>query len=133
MTRKKNVTPKRKTSKIYVIVYDQQEFVGYDVNTPIKAFRTKKTAEIYADSRNFEFQSVCMLDDEDYENYVLSNQYSDFIIAVSDFRDAFSYIKEEMIRLEKYNIPSNIWKVLQDIRPFKVVPVEYCPNKKKKN
>ena len=33
----------------------------------MKAFKTKKIAEIYANTRNFEFQSICMLDEEDYE------------------------------------------------------------------
>ena len=32
-----------------------------------QAFKTKKLAELYASSRNFEFQTLCMLDEEDFE------------------------------------------------------------------
>ena len=111
--------------RIYLIIYDQQEFFGYDTNTPVKAFKTKKLAEIYAQSRNFEFQTVCMLDEEDYETYVLGNTHSDYVISVSDFRDASSFIKEEMFRMEKNKAPINIWELIEDIRPFKVIPIEY--------
>jgi hypothetical protein len=112
--------------RIYLIIYDQQEFFGYDTNTPVKAFKTKKLAELYASSRNFEFQTLCMLDEEDFESYVLSNTHSDYIISVSDFRDAYSFIKEEILRLEKNKIPTTIWELLENIRPFKVIPIEYA-------
>ena len=49
-----------------------------------------------------------MLDEEDFESYVLSNTHSDYIISVSDFRDAYSFIKEEMLRLEKNKIPTTV-------------------------
>lgn len=130
MATRKFITPKTSTNKVYLVIYDQQEFLGYDINTPIKAFKIKKTAELYANSRNFEFQSICMLDEEKYENYVLSNEYSDFIISVSDFREAYAYVREEMIRLEKNRIPTNLWVVLQDIKPFKVIPIEYLSGTK---
>jgi len=116
--------------RIYLIIYDQQEFFGYDTNTPVKAFKTKKLAELYASSRNFEFQTLCMLDEEDFESYVLSNTHSDYIISVSDFRDAYSFIKEEILRLEKNKIPTTVWELLEDIRPFKVIPIEYVPDLK---
>lgn len=116
--------------RIYIVIYDQQEFYGYDTNAPIKAFKSKKTAELYAASRNFEFQTVCMMDEEDYENYVLHNNYSDYIISVSDFRDASSFIKEEMIRLEKNKMPTNIWETLEGIKPFKIIPIEYVTDVK---
>ena len=116
--------------RIYIVIYDQQEFYGYDTNAPIKAFKNKKTAELYADSRNFEFQTICMMDEEDYESYVLYNNYSDYIISVSDFRDASAFIKEEMLRLEKNKMPTNIWQLLQGINPFKVVPIEYVADTK---
>ena len=112
--------------RIYLIIYDQQEFFGYDTNTPVKAFKTKKLAELYASSRNFEFQTLCMLDEEDFESYVLSNTHSDYIISVSDFRDAYSFIKEEILRLEKNKIPTTVWELLENIRPFKVIPIEYA-------
>jgi hypothetical protein len=116
--------------RIYLIIYDQQEFFGYDTNTPVKAFKTKKLAETYASSRNFEFQTLCMLDEEDFENYVLSNNHSDYIISVSDFRDAYSFIKEEMLRLQKSKISTTVWELLENIRPFKVIPIEYIPDLK---
>jgi hypothetical protein len=99
--------------------------MGYDRNIPIKAFKVKKSAEIYASSRNFEFQTVCMLDEEDYENYVLSNGNSDYVVSISDLRDANAYVREELIRLERNKTPTNIWKLLENINPFKIVPVEY--------
>lgn len=123
---KKTISSKRRTLKrIYIVVYDQQEFMGYDTNIPTKAFKSKKSAEIYAASRNFEFQSICLHDEEEYENYVLDNNYSDFIISMSDFRDAHSFIKEEMLRLQKNGRKPDIWEILENISPFKVMPIEY--------
>lgn len=125
---RKIITAKKNTTRIYIVMYDQQEFFGPDTTIPIKAFKTKKTAELYADSRNFEFQSICMLDEEDYERYVLSNQYSDYVISISDFRDAHAFIKEEMLRLQKNKIPIDVWELIEDIKPFKVIPIEYLEN-----
>jgi hypothetical protein len=123
---KKTVIEKNKSiNRIYIILYDHEEFMGYDRNIPIKAFKVKKSAEIYASSRNFEFQTVCMLDEEDYENYVLSNGNSDYVVSISDLRDANAYVREELIRLERNKTPTNIWKLLENINPFKIVPVEY--------
>ena len=116
--------------RIYIIIYDHEEFMGYDRNIPIKAFKNKKTAEMYATSRNFEFQTVCMLDEEDYEAYVLSNGNPDYVVSISDLRDANAYVREEMFRLEKNKMPINIWKILEDIIPFKIVPVEYVTDSK---
>jgi hypothetical protein len=127
---KKLIKSTRNIKRIYIVLYDQQEFLGYDTTTPIKAFKTKKMAELYANSRNFEFQSVCMLDEEDYENYVLSNTNSDYVVSVSDLRDAHSFVAEEMIRLEKNKMPINVWSIINDIVPFKVVPVEYVTDSK---
>jgi|LakMenEpi03Aug12_release.lakeMendotaPanAssembly.Ray.scaffolds.fasta_scaffold609969_2 hypothetical protein len=123
---KKLTSRKPKTLKrIYLVIYDQQEFMGYDTNIPTKAFKSKKSAEIYASSRNFEFQSICLHDEEEYESYVLDNNYSDFLISISDFRDAHSFIKEEMLRLEKNGRNVNVWEILETITPFKVMPIEY--------
>lgn len=123
---KKLASQNNKTIKrIYIVIYDQQEFFGYDTNTPVKAFKSKKMAELYSNSRNFEFQSICMLDEEDYENYVLSDFNLDYIVSISDFRDAHSFIKEELIRLEKNKTPTNVWELLANIAPFKVIPLEY--------
>lgn len=130
MGMKKLISPSKSIKRIYLIIYDQQEFFGYEVNTPIKAFKTKKAAELYASSRNFEFQTLCLLDEEDYENYVLSNDYSDYIISVSDFRDASSFIREEMLRLQKNKMPINLWKLLNEIKPFKILPIEYVTDPK---
>lgn len=129
---KKLTSPRANKSikRIYLVIYDQQEFYGYDANAPIKAFKIKKNADLYVASRNFEFQTVCMMDDEDYENYVLSNNYSDYIVSVSDFRDAHGYIKEEILRLEKNRIPVNIWEILENIKPFKILPIEYITETK---
>jgi len=128
---KKLVSKNTKSIKrIYIVIYDQQEFYGYDTNAPIKAFKNKKTAELYAASRNFEFQTICMMHEEDYESYVLYNNYSDYIISVSDFRDASGFIKEEMIRLEKNKMPVNIWHLLENIAPFKTIPIEYVTEQK---
>lgn len=123
---KKTVTSKSRTIKrIYIVIYDQQEFMGQDINVPTKAFKSKKSAEIYAASRNFEFQTICLYDEEEYENYVLDNNYSDFIISMSDFRDAHSFVKEEMLRLQKNGRKPDVWEILEIICPFKVVPIEY--------
>lgn len=119
---KRNV---KSIKRIYIVIYDQQEFFGYDTNTPVKAFKTKKAAELYASTRNFEFQSICMLDEEDYESYVLSNQYSDYVVSISDLRDAQAHVKEEILRLEKNKMPINAWEILENILPFKVLPIEY--------
>lgn len=128
---KKLVSKNTKSIKrIYIVIYDHQEFFGYDTNAPIKAFKNKKTAEIYAGSRNFEFQTICMLDEEDYESYVLYNNYSDYIISVSDFRDANAFIREEMLRLEKNKTQFNIWSILASINPFKIIPIEYITEQK---
>jgi len=106
---KKLASPRANKSikRIYLVIYDQQEFYGYE-----------------------KFQTVCMMDDEDYENYVLSNNYSDYIVSVSDFRDAHGYIKEEILRLEKNRIPVNIWEILENIKPFKILPIEYITETK---
>ena len=125
MAIKKIITSSKSIKRIYLVIYDQQEFFGYDVNTPIKAFKTKKSAEIYASTRNFEFQTVCMLDEEDYESYVLGNMYSDYIVSVSDLRDAHGFVREELYRLQKNKMEANLWKILQNISPFKVIPIEY--------
>lgn len=122
---RKIITPTKKTNRIYIVIYDQQEFFGHDSTIPVKAFKTKKNAETYASSRNFEFQSICMLDEEDYESYVLSNQFSDYIVSISDFRDAHAFIKEEILRLEKNKMPIDLWALLEDVKPFKVMPIEY--------
>lgn len=127
---KKIISSKNSIKRIYLVIYDQQEFYGYDANTAVKAFKTKKIAEIYANTRNFEFQSICMLDEEDYENYVLLNSYSDYIISVSDFRDASGFVREELFRLDKNKIPINLWEILSNIKPFKVVPIEYVTDPK---
>jgi|LakMenEpi03Aug12_release.lakeMendotaPanAssembly.Ray.scaffolds.fasta_scaffold278756_2 hypothetical protein len=122
---KKLISPKNSIKRVYLVLYDQQEFYSYESSTPIKVFKTKKTAEIYANTRNFEFQTICMLDEEDYESYVLNNAYSDYVISVSDLRDAYGFIKEELYRLEKNKIETNLWKLLKEINPFKVIPIEY--------
>lgn len=116
--------------RIYLIIYDQQEFFGYDTNTPVKSFKSKKMAELYAESRNFEFQSICVLDEEDYENYVLGTFNADYVVSISDFRDAHGFIKEELLRLEKNKTPTNVWELLENIRPFKVLPIEYVTDTK---
>lgn len=122
---KKLISSDKSIKRIYLVMYDQQEFLGHDISIPIKAFKTKKQAEIYANTRNFEFQSVCLLDEEDYENYVLGNNHSDYIISISDFKDAYGYIQEEMLRLQKNKIPTNVWDILSNINPFKIIPIEY--------
>jgi hypothetical protein len=127
---KKLITASKSIKRIYIVLYDQQEFLGYDTNTPVKAFKTKKMAEVYANSRNFEFQSICMLDDEDYENYVLGNTNSDFVISVSDFRDAHGFVREEIIRLERSKLDYSMWTILSDMNPFKVYPIEYITDTK---
>ena len=127
---RKLVNPKRSIKRIYLIIYDQQEFFGYDTNTAVKAFKTKRAAELYASSRNFEFQTICMMDEEDYEAYVLGNAYSDYIISISDLRDAYSFVTEELARLQKNKLPSNLWEVLDTIKPFKVIPIEYITDTK---
>jgi hypothetical protein len=127
---KKLITASKSIKRIYIVLYDQQEFLGYDTNTPVKAFKTKKMAEVYANSRNFEFQSICMLDEEDYENYVLGNTNSDFVISVSDFRDAHGFVREEIIRLERSKLDYSMWTILSDMNPFKVYPIEYITDTK---
>lgn len=127
---KKIITPNRNIKRIYLIIYDQQEFFSYDTNTPIKAFKTKKAAEIYAATRNFEFQTVCVMEDEDYESYVLSNNYSDYVVSISDLKDAYAFIKEEMIRLNKNKMPANFFQILENIKPFKIIPIEYVTDSK---
>jgi hypothetical protein len=124
---KKLASPKKNKSikRIYIVLYDQEEFLGYERNVPVKAFKTKKSAELYANSRNFEFQSVCMFDEEDYETYVLENQYSDYVVSIGDLRDAQAYVKEEIFRSERNKITPNIWGIIENIKPFKVVPIEY--------
>jgi hypothetical protein len=125
MSIKKIVSPNKSLKRIYLVIYDQQEFYGYDANTPVKAFKTKKIAELYASTRNFEFQTVCMLDDEDYENYVLLNSFADYIVSISDLRDASGFVREEVSRMDRNKVPINLWKILSNINPFKVVPIEY--------
>jgi hypothetical protein len=125
MSIKKIVSPNKSLKRIYLVIYDQQEFYGYDANTPVKAFKTKKIAELYANTRNFEFQTVCMLDDEDYENYVLLNSFADYIVSISDLRDASGFVREEVFRMDRNKVPINLWKILSNINPFKVVPIEY--------
>ncbi len=127
---KKLIVPSKSIKRIYIVLYDQQEFLGYDTNTPVKAFKTKKMAELYASSRNFEFQSICMLEEEDYESYVLGNTNSDFVISVSDFRDAQGFVREEILRLERNRLPYSMWTILSDIKPFKVFPLEYITDTK---
>ena len=130
MTIKKIISPNKSLKRIYLVIYDQQEFYGYDANAPVKAFKTKKIAELYASTRNFEFQSICMLDEEDYENYVLLNSYSDYIVSISDLRDASGFVREELYRLDRNKIPINLWEILSNINPFKVVPIEYMIDSK---
>lgn len=130
MTIKKIISPNKSLKRIYLVIYDQQEFYGYDANAPVKAFKTKKIAELYASTRNFEFQTVCMLDEEDYENYVLLNSYSDYIVSISDLRDASGFVREELYRLDRNKIPINLWEILSNINPFKVVPIEYMIDSK---
>lgn len=125
MATKKLISPDKSIKRIYLVLYDQQEFFSYETSTPIKAFKTKKSAQIYANTRNFEFQAICMLDEEDYESYVLGNMYSDYIVSVSDLRDAHGFIKEELYRLQKNKMETNLWKILETINPFKVIPIEY--------
>lgn len=125
MSIKKIVSSNKSLKRIYLVIYDQQEFYGYDANTPVKAFKTKKIAELYASTRNFEFQTVCMLDDEDYENYVLLNSFADYIVSISDLRDASGFVREEISRMNRNKVPINLWKILSNINPFKVVPIEY--------
>lgn len=127
---KKIITPSRNIKRIYLIIYDQQEFYSYDSNAPIKAFKTKKSAEIYAATRNFEFQTVCVMEEEDYESYVLSNNYSDYVVSISDLKDAYAFVKEEMIRLNKNKMPANFFQILEGIKPFKVIPIEYVTDSK---
>ena len=130
MTIKKIISPNKSLKRIYLVIYDQQEFYGYDANAPVKAFKTKKIAELYASTRNFEFQTVCMLDEEDYENYVLLNNYADYIVSISDLRDASGFVREELHRLDRNKIPINLWEILSNINPFKVVPIEYMIDSK---
>lgn len=130
MTIKKIISSNKSLKRIYLVIYDQQEFYGYDANAPVKAFKTKKIAELYASTRNFEFQSICMLDEEDYENYVLLNNYADYIVSISDLRDASGFVREELHRLDRNKIPINLWEILSSINPFKVVPIEYMIDSK---
>lgn len=66
-----------------------------------------------------------MLDDEDYENYVLLNSFADYIVSISDLRDASGFVREEIFRMDRNKVPINLWKILSNINPFKVVPIEY--------
>ena len=119
---------KRKTIKrIYLVIYDQQEYLGFmNTNVPTKAFKSKKHAEVYAASRNFEFQIICLQNNEEiYENYILNNNYSDFFIQMSELRDTYSFIKEEMHRLQIIGKPADIWDILRTIVPFRVMHIEY--------
>lgn len=127
---KKLISSSKSIKRIYLVIYDQQEFFSYETNTPIKAFKTKKIAEAYVNTRNFEFQSICMLDEESYEHYVLANNHSDYVVSIGDLKDACSFITEEMYRLEKNKSPVNLWKLLDSIRPFKIVPIEYVTETK---
>lgn len=130
MAIKKIVPSSKSIKRIYLVIYDQQEFYGYDANSPVKAFKTKKIAELYASTRNFEFQAVCMLDEEDYENYVLSNNFLDYIVSIGDLRDASGFVREELHRLNRNKILINLWEILSKINPFKVVPIEYMLDSK---
>ena len=125
-----NIIPKKKTNRIFIVIYDQQEFFGQDRSSPIKAFKTKKIAQLYADSRNFEFQCICLLEQEDYQNYVLNNRHLDYTVSVLDFRDAYGFVKEEILRLEKNKYPTNIWDILEEVKPFKVISIQYLKDLK---
>ena len=56
-----------------------------------------------------------MLDDEDYENYVLLNSFADYIVSISDLRDASGFVREEVFRMDKNKVPINLWKILSNI------------------
>lgn len=128
-TNKSNLNLKRKTNlkRIYVVFYEPQEFLGTDVNVPIKAFKDKKLADIYAKSRNFEFQTVALQSEEEFENYVLSNEFNDYTVTMSDLRIASSFIKEELLRsTSSKGFYNNIWEALTDLEPFRVRNIEFC-------
>jgi hypothetical protein len=35
-----------------------------------------------------------------------------------------------MLRLQKSKISTTVWELLENIRPFKVIPIEYIPDLK---
>jgi hypothetical protein len=122
------MSPKRSRSlkRIYVVFYEPQDVLGNEVNIPIKAFKSKKTADIYASTRNFEFQTVCITGyEEDYESYVLNNDFNDYAIAMSDLRSAYSFFKEEYYRSTTFKNNEDIWSIIHEIQPFKVRHIEY--------
>jgi len=122
---KMSTKKKRPARKIYIVVYDQQEFLGYNTHVPAVAFSMKRDAELYAASRNFEFQTVCLQSEEEYANYVLENHYADFIISMCDFRDAYIFVREEMARSRKMGLEPCVWTIVSSIMPFKTIPIQH--------
>ena len=119
--------PKRINKIIYIVFYLGQDYIGNDVNIPIKAFKNKKTARLYANSRNFEFQTVFPGTDREHEDYVLSNSYNDYTIAMSDLREAKHYVQLQLID-KKF---ANYWDALFSIEPFVIRPIEYSTDSEK--
>ena len=121
-----NMSSKKSIKRIYIVFYEPQEFLGSaDINIPLKAFKSKKSAELYASTRNFEFQTISLLDEESHEQYVLNNAHNDYTITMGDLRIANTYFKEELFRATKANNIHNIWEVILEIQPFRVRPIEY--------
>lgn len=111
------ISPKRKNNKkIYVIMYEPRDSYMNEDNIPVIAFKTLKQAQLYCNSRNFEFQSIAITggDDQTYDNYVIENDYRDYIVTVSDLRLAFlearSTIKngQDIFESIKYILPFRV-------------------------
>lgn len=119
------MSSKKSIKRIYIVFYEPQDFLGNDINIPIKAFKNKRAAEIYTATRNFEFQTLCLLDEESHESYVLNNHFNDYTVTMGDLRLAGTFFKEQLHRSTKTNNLEEIWEILLDIQPFKIRPIEY--------
>jgi hypothetical protein len=123
---------KNSIKTIYVVHYEPIYYSSLDnnISLTIKAFKNKKDAILYVDSRNFEFQTVCLSDADQYEHYVLTNDYKDHVITIFDLRTASSYIYNELAEYsrdiqEQKDIPQSI---IAQIKPFNYISVQYFEN-----
>ena len=118
---------KNKTNNVYVVIYEPTHFeFSQGISRTIKVFKNKKDAALYTDTRNFEFQAVCMSETDQYEHYVLTNVYKDQVVTMFDLRSAYAYLCDEFSVYNQKNSSLQPFSILSKINPFKYIRIGYC-------
>jgi hypothetical protein len=120
---------KNNINNVYAVIYEPTYYeFSQGISQVIKVFKSKKDATLYTDTRNFEFQVICMNivgGGGQYEHYVLTDIHKDYAVTIFDLKSAYSYICDEFYTHNQKNT-AQIFSIISKINPFKYKRVSFC-------